>query len=146
MPSEIRQRESKLSILLTGDKEVHSTGCALRSLNTDREQESSLQLLRILLFPFMSIMHNPNSIKVAHRLQYCFLPLVDLHTTFSYSHNPKSILWWISRKKKWNDDLLRLFQWRMTVCDEGNANWIRGRGDRIALAMKGTCWNWSDNK
>ena len=100
MPSEIRQRESKLSILLIGDKEVHSTGCALRSLNTDREQKLLLQLLLIFLLSFMSIMHNPNSIKTAHRLQYCFLPLMDLHTTFSYSHNPKSILLMDNQKEE----------------------------------------------
>ena len=100
MPSEIRQRESKLSILLTGDKEVHSTGCALRSLNTDREQESSLQLLRILLFPFMSIMHNPNSIKaVAYRIFRCpssygfesFIFTITNASSFGYAERKREI-------------------------------------------------------
>lgn len=146
MPSGIRYWQSKLSTLLTGDKEVHSTGCALRSLNTEREQELSLQLLHIHLLPLMSIMYNPNFIKTVHRLQYCFFPLMDLNNSFSQPYNSKSVFLWINRKKKCNDDVLRLFQWRMTVRDEKNANWIRGRGDRIALAMKGIWLFWSDNE
>ena len=48
---------------------------------TDREQELSLRLLHILLSPFI---HNPNSIKTAHRTQYCFPPLKDSHISFSH--------------------------------------------------------------
>ena len=50
---------------------------------TDTEEELSLWLLHILLFPFI---HNPNSIKTAHRTQYCLLPLIDSHISFSHSH------------------------------------------------------------
>ena len=56
------------------------------SSHTDREQELSLSLLHILLLPFTPITHNPNSIKAAHRTQYCLLPLIDSHISFSHSH------------------------------------------------------------
>ena len=52
----------------------------------------------------MSIMHNPNSIKAANRTQYCFPPLMDLHNSLSHTHDSKSVLFWITRKKevKWH--------------------------------------------
>ena len=146
MPLGIWQRESKQSILLTGNRKVHLVGCTLHSLNTDREQELPLRLLSILLLPFLSIIHNLNSIKAAHRIQYCILPLMDLDSSLPYFYNSKSILLWIIRKKevKWHSSL-RL-QWKMIVCDERNENCIRGWGSRIELVMRGIWWIWNDNE
>ena len=142
----IRWRESKLSTLLIGNRKVHSVGCTLHLLNTDIKQELPLQLLFILLLPFLSIIHNLNSIKAAHRIQYCILPLMDLGNSLSHSHNSKSILLWIIRKKevKWNSSF-RL-QWRMVVCDERNEMRLRGWGSRIELVMRGIWWIWNDNE
>ena len=56
------------------------------SSHTGREQELSLSLLHILLLPSTPIVYNPYFIKSAHRTQYCLLPLIDSHISFSHSH------------------------------------------------------------
>ena len=139
-------RVSKLSTLLANNREVHSIGHILYLSHKDREQELLFRLLSILLLPFTPIMHNPNCIKTAHRIQYCFPPPIDLDMPFLHSHNSKSILLWLTRKKKWNKTPVLPLQWGVTVCMKRNESWIKWWGHRIALAMKGIWWNWNANE
>ena len=95
-----RQRDSKYSILLICNREVHSIKKTLHFSRIRREQELPPRLLPIFRLPFPSTTCNPHSIKAVHRIHFCFPPLINSNPSFSHSRAPKSILLRITRKKE----------------------------------------------